>query len=392
MRKKPIIGITMGDPAGIGPEVVVKALVDKKVKQSCFPLVFGSYNIIFSAVKRFLGRVNLRKITWVEEIIEDPRKAEEDSEESINILDCTRFNHTKVRPGKVTKLSGRMAADCVIYAVQFALSEQIDAMVTAPLSKKGLHLAGYDFPGHTEFLAYLTATQKFAMMFVSKKYKVVLVTTHLALSQVTSAISKKQILEKIILAEETLRKYFGVKKPKISVCALNPHAGEQGIFGTEEKRFILPAIKLAQRRGIKAFGPYPADTIFRMVRLSPLPSGERACPERSRRDRVRGGSQGFDCIVAMYHDQGLIPLKMGGLGNAVNVTIGLPIIRTSPDFGTALDIAGKGIADTKGMINAILLAAQMSKIPPFGSELSLDIPPKAGDEVQGRRPKAGVKR
>jgi len=361
----------MGDPAGIGPEVVVKALMDKKVRQSCHPLVFGSYNIIFSTVKKFLGRVNLRKITWVEEMAEGGK----DSKECINVFDCTRFNHTKVRPGKITKLSGRMAADCVIYAVQFALSDQIDAMVTAPLSKKGLHLAGYDFPGHTEFLAYLTATQKFAMMFISDRYKVVLVTTHLALSEVAKAISKKLILEKIILAEEALKKYFGVKKPKIGVCALNPHAGEGGIFGTEEKKFILPAIKLAQKRGIKTFGPYPSDTIFRMVSLSnhsiPPSAGLSLSPRLS---------QGFDCIVAMYHDQGLIPLKMGGVGNAVNVTIGLPIIRTSPDFGTALDIAGKGIADPKGMINAILLAAQMSKIPPFGSE------------SQGRRPKAGVKR
>ena len=352
----------MGDPAGIGPEVVVKALMDKKVRQSCHPLVFGSYNIIFSTAKRLLRKVNLRKITWVEEMAEGGK----DSKECINVFDCTRFNHTKVRPGKITKLSGRMAADCVIYAVQFALSDQIDAMVTAPLSKKGLHLAGYDFPGHTEFLAYLTATQKFAMMFISDRYKVVLVTTHLALSEVAKAISKKLILEKIILAEEALKKYFGVKKPKIGVCALNPHAGEGGIFGTEEKRFILPAIKLAQKRGIKASGPYPADTIFSI----PPSAGLSLSPRLS---------QGFDCIVAMYHDQGLIPLKMGGVGNAVNVTIGLPIIRTSPDFGTALDIAGKGIADPKGMINAIVLAAQMSKIPPFGSE------------SQGRRPKAGVK-
>jgi 4-hydroxythreonine-4-phosphate dehydrogenase len=405
MLKKPIIGITMGDPAGIGPEVVVKALIDKKVRQGCDPLVFGSYNIIFSTAKKLSRKVNLRKITWVEDIIEDPVEGGKDSKKCINVFDCTRFNHTKVKIGKITKLSGRMAADSVIYAVQFALSDQIDAMVTAPLSKKGLHLAGYDFPGHTEFLAYLTAAQKFAMMFVSAKFsagggqappdggsseparlggsasgrKVVLVTTHLALSQVAKAISKKQILEKIILAEEALRKYFGIRKPKIGVCALNPHAGEEGIFGTEENKLILPAIKLAQKRGIKAFGPYPADTIFSFpplagpsARLSPLPWGER--------DRVRGISQGFDCIVAMYHDQGLIPLKMAGLGNATNLTIGLPIIRTSPDFGTALDIAGKGIADPKGMINAILLAAQMSKIPPFGSE------------PQGRRPKAGVKR
>jgi 4-hydroxythreonine-4-phosphate dehydrogenase len=354
MQKKPIIGITMGDPAGIGPEVVVKALMDKKVRQSCFPLVFGSYDIIFSTAKKLLKKINLRKITWVEDIFENSR-------ECINVLDCTRFNHTKVRTGKITKLSGRMAADCVVYAVQFALSYQIDAMVTAPLSKKGLHLAGYDFPGHTEFLGYLTATQKFAMMFVSDRYKVVLVTTHLPLSEVAKAISKKLILEKIMLAEETLKKHFGIKKPKIGVCALNPHAGEEGIFGIEEKKFILPAIRSAQKMGIKAFGPYPADTIFRMVRLSPLHIGERVRLKIPPKAGVRGISHGFDCIVAMYHDQGLIPLKMAGLGNAVNVTIGLPIIRTSPDFGTALDIAGKGIADPKGMINAILLATQMSK-------------------------------
>jgi 4-hydroxy-L-threonine phosphate dehydrogenase PdxA len=383
MQKKPIIGITMGDPAGIGPEVVVKALMDKKVRQSCFPLVFGSYNIIFSTAKKFLGKANLRKITWVEEA--------RDSKDCINVLDCTRFNHAKVKPGEITKLSGRMAADCVIYVVQFALSNQIDAMVTAPLSKKGLQLAGYDFPGHTEFLGYLTATQKFAMMFVSDRYKVVLVTTHLALSEVAKAISKKLILEKIILAQETLRKYFGISRPKIGVCALNPHAGEEGIFGIEEKKFILPAIKLAQKKGIKAFGPYPADTIFSIppkdasalgnadAQASEIPPPCRdlsTIPEASKRMASLSNysipssvgyslgprlSQDFDCIVAMYHDQGLIPLKMAGLGNAVNVTIGLPIIRTSPDFGTALDIAGKGIADPKGMIKAILLAARMVK-------------------------------
>ena len=377
MLKKPIVGITMGDPAGIGPEVVVKALMDKKVRELCYPLVFGSYSIIFPVAKKLLRKVRLRKITWVEDILEDPAFGGKNSKEPINVLDCTRFDHRKVKPGKITRLSGRMAADSVIYATQFALSNQIDAMVTAPLSKKGLHLSGYDFPGHTEFLAYLTATQKFAMMFVSDKFyagggsasgrKVVLATTHLALSQVAKAISKRKILEKIILAEETLRKYFGVKKPKMGVCALNPHAGEEGMFGTEEKKIILPAIKLARKKGIKAFGPYPADTIFSIppsakswLRLPPhpipLPTGERGTASRV--------SHAFDCIVAMYHDQGLIPLKMAGLGNAVNITIGLPIIRTSPDFGTALDIAGKGIADPKGMINAVLLAAQMSKIPP----------------------------
>jgi len=330
MPKKPIIGITMGDPAGIGPEVVVKAVTDKKVNKICRPLVFGSYHIIFSAAKKFLKKATVRKMVWTEDV--------RDSKDSINVLACTKFDSTRIKTGKITKLSGRMAADSVFCATQFGLSDQIDAVVTAPLSKKGLHLAGYDFPGHTELLAYLTATRNYAMMFVSNRCKVVLVTTHLPLSEVAWTISKKKILEKLMVTQKALQRYFGVKSPKIGVCALNPHCGEEGIFGSEEKRIIIPAIKTAQQKGVKACGPFSSDTIF-----SPQISKD------------------FDCILAMYHDQGLIPLKMEGLGGAVNVTIGLPMIRTSPDFGTALDIAGKGKADPKGMITAILLAAQLAQ-------------------------------
>jgi 4-hydroxythreonine-4-phosphate dehydrogenase len=342
MSEKPIIGITMGDPAGIGPEVVVKAVTNKKVKHICHPLVFGSYQIIFSAAKKFLKKTTIRKIIWAEEV--------RNSRDNINVLACTKLDYAKIKTGKITRLSGRMAADSVFCATQFALSDQIDAMVTAPLSKKGLHLAGYNFPGHTELLAYLTSTRNSAMMFVRspqstvhsplspEKYKVVLITTHLPLSEVSQALSKKKILEKLKVTHKALQRYFSVKKPKIGVCALNPHCGEDGILGTEEKKFIIPAIKAAKKMRIKACGPFSSDTIF-----SP---------------RV---SKDFDCILTMYHDQGLIPLKMKGLGEAVNVTIGLPIIRTSPDFGTALDIAGKGKADPKGMINAILLAARLVK-------------------------------
>jgi len=327
---KPIIGITMGDPAGIGPEVVVKAVTDEKVTRVCHPLVFGSFPVILSATRRFLKRATVRKVTWTEDVRGSGRE--------VNVLACTGFDHTRIKTGRITGLSGRMAADSVFCATQFALSDQISAMVTAPLSKKGLHLAGYDFPGHTEFLAYLTATGNYAMMFVSGKQKVVLQTTHLPLSQVASFLSKKSILEKLILAHQTLQKFFDKRKPKIGVCGLNPHCGEDGILGEEERRFIVPAIKAGQKLGIQVMGPFSSDTIF----SSPI-------------------SRKFDCILAMYHDQALIPLKMGGVGGAVNVTIGLPIIRTSPDFGTALDIAGKGIADPKGMINAILLAVKMVK-------------------------------
>jgi 4-hydroxythreonine-4-phosphate dehydrogenase len=254
------------------------------------------------------------------------------------VLHCTDLDHAEVRIGRINRISGKMAADSVFCATQFALSDQIDALVTAPLSKKGLHLAGYDFPGHTELLAYLTAARHYAMMFVSEKRKVALVTTHLPLAQVTQTVSKKTIVEKLLVAQEALRIHFGIKRPKIGVCALNPHGGEEGILGAEERRIIRPAVRAARNKGINACGPFPADTIF-----SP------------------DVSKDFDCILAMYHDQGLIPLKMGGFGRAVNVTVGLPIIRTSPDFGTALDIAGKGLAHPAGMINAILLACHMVK-------------------------------
>jgi 4-hydroxythreonine-4-phosphate dehydrogenase len=330
MSSKPIIGITMGDPAGIGPEVVVKAVADRRVIRGCLPIVLGSYHVIYSAARKFLKGAAVRRMAWPEDA--------KTSGDGIGVLDCTGFDHGKIKTGRVTKLSGRMAADSVFCAVGLALSGQIDALVTAPLSKKGLRLAGYDFPGHTELLAYLTATSSYAMMFVSKRHKVVLVTTHLPLAEVARKISKKVILDKLAVTDTALQRYFGLRRPKVGVCALNPHCGEEGILGNEERRIIVPAVKAARRKRMRVDGPFSSDTIF-----SPAVSGN------------------FDCILAMYHDQGLIPLKTRGLGEAVNVTIGLPIVRTSPDFGTALDIAGKGMADPKGIINAILLATRMAR-------------------------------
>jgi 4-hydroxythreonine-4-phosphate dehydrogenase len=319
----------MGDPAGIGPEVVVKAVTNREIKRVCHPLIIGSEKVILSAAKRFLRKTTVRKLVWVEEV----KKSTAD----INVLVSTNLDPSKLKLGKITPLSGKMAADSVFCAAQYALSGQIDALVTAPLSKKGLHLAGYDFPGHTELLAYLTAAEKYAMMFVSDECKIALVTTHLSLSEVSPHLSKKLILEKLMVTQEAMQRYFGIKKPEIGVCALNPHGGEEGIFGNEERKCIIPAIKSAHRLEINAQGPFPADSIY-----SP---------------RI---AKDFDCILAMYHDQGLIPLKIKGLGKAVNLTIGLPIIRTSPDFGTALDIAGKGVADPQGMTNAILLAVSLT--------------------------------
>jgi 4-hydroxythreonine-4-phosphate dehydrogenase len=330
MRKKPLIGITMGDPAGIGPEIVVKALMNPKVRKASNPLVFGSFEVIKRAALSFAKKAKVKKVETFYNL--------EDLPGIINVLNCTDLDYKKIKPGKFSVASGKMAAESLICATLNAIFKKIDGIVTAPLTKKGLFLAGYNFKGHTDFLAELSYTKKYAMVFVTPKLKLVLVTTHIPLSQVSKKLTKEKIEEKIVLADELLRKVFKIKNPKIGVCALNPHAGEDGLLGEEDKKIVLPAIKKAQTKKIKAFGPYPADSIF-----SP------------------SVSKNFDCIVAMYHDQGLIPLKTKGIGNAVNLTWGLPFVRTSPDHGTAFDIAGKGIADPKGMINAILLASKLAK-------------------------------
>jgi len=320
----------MGDPAGIGPEVVVKSITKPEIKRIFVPLVFGSIGVFHQALKKYAKGYRLNRVYSVDEL--------NLGEKVINILHCTDLDYKKVKPGIVNKTSGSMAATCLVYAVQFALAQEIGGIVTAPLSKKGLKLAGYDFPGQTEMIAFLTASTKFGMMFVREDLKIILVTTHLPLSMVSKKISSKTVFEKIELADKVLRFLFKIRKPRIGVCALNPHSGEEGLFGKEEKKIILPAIRKAQRKRINALGPFAADSLLN--------------PERS---------SGFDCIVAMYHDQGLIPMKIKGPGSSVNLTAGVPIIRTSPDFGTALDIAGKGKADPGGMIKAIMLAARLAE-------------------------------
>jgi len=321
----------MGDPAGIGPEIVVKALMNPKVRKASIPLVFGSFEVIKMAALSFAKKAKVKKVETFYNLENQPGV--------INVLNCTDLDYKKIKPGKLSVASGKMAAESLICATLNAIFKKIDGIVTAPLTKKGLFLAGYNFKGHTDFLAKLSSTRKYAMVFITPKLKLVLVTTHIPLSEVSKKLTKEKIEEKIKLADELLRKAFKIKNPKIGVCALNPHSGEEGLLGEEDQKIILPAIKKAQRGKINTFGPYPADSIF-----SP------------------SVSINFDCIVAMYHDQGLIPLKTKGVGNAVNLTWGLPFVRTSPDHGTAFDIAGKGIADPRGMVNAILLASKLARM------------------------------
>lgn len=243
----------------------------------------------------------------------------------------------QIEPGKLTAGAGEIAARSLALAVQLAVEKKVDAVVTAPLSKKSLNLAGYSYPGQTEFLAEKTRTGDVVMVLLSGSFRVGLVTTHCAIAEVSSLLSKGKILSKLKILNEDLRSRFGISSPRIAVTALNPHAGEDGLFGNEEFEIISPAIRAANKSGIDVRGPFPADTLFARVE-----------------------TQDFDAYLAMYHDQGLIPLKMKSFGHGVNYTAGLPIIRTSPDHGTAFDIAGKGVADPGSMVEAINLAVKLA--------------------------------
>ncbi len=329
--RKPIIGITMGDAAGIGPEVIVKALNTRSIYDECFPVVIGDGKVL-EDVKLKIKNEKLQ-ISSIKEI--------EDAKFEFGTVDCLDLNNIRLDEleiGKINEVAGKASIEYIKKTVKLAQDSKIQAITTAPICKEAINIAGFKFAGHTDFLAYLTHIRQYAMMFVSDILKVVLVTIHIPLHKAVRVISNKKVLTTIGLTHHALKEYFGIKNPKIGVAGLNPHAGEAGLFGREEEKEIAPAIKVAQRKGIDATGPYPPDTIFYRA--------------------IKGE---FDVVVAMYHDQGLIPLKLLAFDSAVNVTIGLPIIRTSPDHGTAFDIAGKNKANPNSMIEAIKLAATMAK-------------------------------
>jgi 4-hydroxythreonine-4-phosphate dehydrogenase len=302
---KPVIGITMGDPAGIGPEIVAKALANKSIQSVCTPVVFGS--------ARYLGATVAAKLVEV-------RTA------------------AKIPVGRKSVEAGEAALSYLIAAVKAALARDIAALVTAPVSKAAIHMAGYaDFTGHTEYLANVAQTRSFAMMFHSKRLKVSLVTTHLPLRSVARAITTQRVLDVIRLSNQAMQK-LGVAAPRIGVAGLNPHAGEDGAFGDEDSRVIAPAVENARASGIEALGPLPADTLF------------HAAYNRK-----------FHLVVGMYHDQALAPFKMVAFEKGVNVTLGLPFVRTSVDHGTAFDIAGKGLASETSLVEAIKLAVRLTR-------------------------------
>jgi 4-hydroxythreonine-4-phosphate dehydrogenase len=282
------VAITEGDPAGIGPEIARRAAVDSRVMAACEPVLYGA-----ASSARFV-------------------------------------------PGTLAGDAGRAAYDAIVRATADAQNGLVAAVATAPINKEAFRLAGLPWNGHTDLLAHLTGAPRVAMMFESDALRVILATVHVPLAEVPRQLTRDVMEQTITLAADALP-HFGVAKPRLAVAGLNPHAGEHGLFGTEEQRLIEPAVACCRARGIEVAGPFPADTLF-----------------------VRARRGEFDAVIACYHDQGLIPVKLLAFGRAVNVTLGLPIIRTSVDHGTAFDIAGQGVADPESMIAAVLLAAKLA--------------------------------
>lgn len=328
MHDKPVIAITMGDPGGVGPEIVLKAINSNVVSSLCRPLIIGDMGVMSEArhCLPITMHYPLKSVT----------EPDEDTGHAAKVLDLANVLPGELTVGVAGAYAGRAAVGYITKAVELAQAGKVAAVVTAPINKETLKMAGYGFPGHTELLAELTGTKDFGMMLVGGGLRVILVTIHTALAGVPGLITRAKVLDTIRLAKRACSE-LGIRGPKIAVSGLNPHAGEGGLFGDEESRHIGPACEDARAEGMDVTGPVPPDTLFYKAK--------------------RGD---FDIVVAMYHDQGLIPLKMLAFGNAVNVTVGLPIIRTSVDHGTAYDIAGKGIANPDSLIQAVKLAAEMA--------------------------------
>jgi 4-phospho-D-threonate 3-dehydrogenase / 4-phospho-D-erythronate 3-dehydrogenase len=325
---KPILAITMGDPAGVGPEIVVKALAAPRLWRVCRPVVIGRLPVM-EAAARSLGT----GIGFVPVGARLPAASR-----SRCPLVETGPEHDRIpEVGRASAAGGRAALEAITEAICLALDDRADAIVTAPISKEAIRAAGSPFPGHTEMLAAFTGAKRHAMMLVGGPLRVSLATIHVPLAQVPALITARRVREVIELTWDAVRR-FGLSRPKIAVCGLNPHAGEAGMMGDEERRTIAPAVRAMAKKGIPVSGPYPADTIF-----------------------FRAARGEFAAVVAMYHDQGLGPLKTLAFDTGVNLTLGLPIIRTSVDHGTAFDIAGKGLASAESLLAAVELAATMAR-------------------------------
>ncbi|MFZ2631425.1 MAG: 4-hydroxythreonine-4-phosphate dehydrogenase PdxA [Desulfosalsimonadaceae bacterium] len=327
--QRPIVGITMGDPAGIGPEIVCMALSRPEIYDVVRPLVIGDVRVLESA--RLITRSPLSV-----SVVNAPG-AGAYKPGCMDVLNKSALDPKSFTWGRPSAATGSAMIQYITTAVDMALNDEIAAIVTCPITKTAMKLAGSRYHGHTEMIAEQTNTPGFAMMLAGARLRVVLVTIHVALKDVPRLLSVENIVKTVAITDESLKERFGIDRPKIAVAGLNPHSGEEGMFGDEEIRIISPAVRLAQEKGMDASGPYPPDTLFHHA-LTGL----------------------YDAVVCMYHDQGLIPFKMIHFSDGVNTTLGLPIIRTSVDHGTAYDIAGKGVADPGSLIEAIRMAAHQA--------------------------------
>ncbi len=327
---KPLLAISMGDYNGIGPEITLKCCLSSQVRGMARLLLIGSIDTYSYYAERLHLRADLTEV-------DDPASMDVDHKK-IPVYQPEKFHGVKIQPGELSADAGKHALAAIKLAAQLCLERKVDGMVTAPIAKEAMQKAGLRHPGHTELLAELTGAKDWIMMLVADTLRVGLVTIHIPLKQVAPSISQAAVRRTITVMQRSLVRDFNIEKPRIAVLGLNPHAGEGGMLGTEEANIIAPALQAARRQRINAEGPFPADGFF-----------------------GSGSYRTYDGIVAMYHDQGLIPLKLLGFSTGVNYTAGLPIVRTSPDHGTAFAIAGKGVADSSSMTEAIELAVSIVK-------------------------------
>ncbi|MCU0353445.1 MAG: 4-hydroxythreonine-4-phosphate dehydrogenase PdxA [Cytophagales bacterium] len=342
-EQKPVIGITLGDYNGIGPEVTLKALSGGQLSRVCTPVLYGSVKVLSRYRKLFnLEEIQLHSIRSLDQMIH----------KRVNVFNCWDEN-LEVEPGKSTPEAGQAAYVALKTAVEDLKRGTLDAVVTAPINKHNIQNQEFAFPGHTEYFAHAFGANDALMFLVSEELRVAVATGHMPLEQVKPAITKPLILQKVKLLEQSLRHDFGIGKPRIAVLGLNPHAGEDGLLGSEEKEIIGPAVSELRQKGMLVYGPLPADGFF-----------------------GTGGYRKFDGILAMYHDQGLIPFKAIAFENGVNFTAGLPIVRTSPDHGTAYNIAGKNLANESSMRQAIYLACDIARNRKEAKELAAERQPQ----------------
>lgn len=336
---RPVVAVTMGDPCGVGPEILVKALECDEVHRVCMPLAIGSRLAVERAAQWMGASAVVESFETADAALE--RLGHEGSR-AIRLACIGELGESDLLPGRPTRAACEATVRCIETAVQLALDGRVHAVCTCPIQKANLHRHGFPFPGHTEFLSRLTQTPRVVMMLAGPRLRVSLATIHLSLASVCDHLSTSSLAATIEITARSLMRDFGIERPRLAVAGLNPHAGEEGRFGNEESTVIQPAIEIARAALIQTSctlgGPYPPDTVF-----------------------FRAYHAEFDAVVAMYHDQGLIPLKLVHFFEGVNVTLGMPIVRTSVDHGTAYDLVGTGRADPGSLRTAILLAAQMAR-------------------------------